>query len=232
MKKTTQILTVLYIVLFISCSSDDPSPEIVPEPVSFPEIPNGDFESWKTKTQTIATGLEKTYYIPNEWTENVFNLFTRFYSAEGFLNKYDYPTGDKSALQINRSVPGGVESMNNGFIRFNYTTVPNKLTGTYRFTGSSLANTGVVDTLIIAVRLSKAIDTISPLDLGRMTYIKNFKQITISKPTENFKDFEIDLSEYLDQEFDYATIQLIMKMGDSGFSPEYSSAIIDNLKFE
>ncbi|MEE9361148.1 MAG: hypothetical protein V3U92_00955 [Cellulophaga sp.] len=232
MKKIIQITAVICIALIMSCSSDDAEPIIVPEPVSFPEIPNGDFESWRVETKDHLTGTEVNYDVPNEWTEFFINDVLRFTSGHGFFNKYDYPTGDGSALLLERSFPGASESKNNGFVRFNCITVPNKLTGRYKFIGSSLASTGIVDTLRIAVHFSKIIDTLTTLNLHNNVLPDRARYITIIEPTENFNYFEIDVSEFIDQEIDYATIQLIMKMGDSGLDAEYSSAIIDDLKFE
>ncbi|MEW7280896.1 DUF5018 domain-containing protein [Aquimarina sp. 2201CG1-2-11] len=196
---------------------------------SFCEIPNGDFESWRTYTQS-----EVNYDAPNEWTEGLVSILTRIFGKYTFFNKYDYPTGEGSALLIKRSIPGTSynQGKSNGYIRFKCSKVPNKLTGKYKFFGSNLPD--VIDTLRIAVHFSKTADTLTTSQLNTSTLPDRARYITIVEPTEDLTDFEIDVSEFIGQEIDYATIQLVLASKKITLNAlnEYSSALIDDLKFE
>lgn len=182
-------------------------------------IPNRDFESWFL----VSTGIP--YELPEFWTESVFaNVGSRFRNGEGFFNKYDEPDARGGAILLRRTT----QNANNGFIRFACDSVPDKMVGRYKFSGTNIA--GDVDTLSILVHFSEAKDTLSQSDLHFGMWPERARYMQTIEPTDGFVNFEIDLTDLQDQKTDYATIQFVMRRKIT-FADEYATAVVDSLRF-
>ena len=185
------------------------------------DIPNGDFEEWIT----IENGDSPSYDLPVDWTESFVNLFFRLPYGTGFFYKYTGTDANGNAALLRRSNA----NRNNGFIRFDCGSAPEKLKGRYKFTKSD--DPSRVDTLNIIAYFSKVPDTLTLSELHQGIAPVEAKRFTTITPVDTFTDFEIDLSSFRGTTYDYAVILFVIStrtqtnMGNS-------TAVIDDLRFE
>ncbi len=194
-------------------------------------IPNGDFENFYEDTAGFEPYIP--FYFPDDWIESVVpNVFTRAIHGEGFYYKYDEPDANGNALQIKRGVePIYYGAKNNGYIRFNCTEVPEKITGRYKFSGSNYS--GITDTLKIASYFKSVNDTLVTIDEHFANLPDDAVILNITETTSNFTDFELDMTSFTGDNLEFVTIQLIMLSGSSDpLNPGISDAVLDDLQFE
>ncbi|WP_299095381.1 T9SS type A sorting domain-containing protein [uncultured Winogradskyella sp.] len=199
-------------------------------------VPNGDFESFEQVADTTPYAGYVEYYLPNGgWTESLpGNLIPRNFRGEGFFGKYEGDDAEGSALLLTRGVENGVRtSENTGFIIIECDSLPSTLIGDYKFSGSNLNS--VPDFFHIGVYAYKDTDVIIPDDLDpHFSQFESglFTWITLN-PTDSFLDFEVNLSDFANQDINRIMIQLVMTadLGDFILTPDYASAVIDNVAF-
>ncbi|AUP78200.1 T9SS type A sorting domain-containing protein [Flavivirga eckloniae] len=195
------------------------------------KIPNGNFDNWKViDNGTDIEGNPRIYDFPEDWVESVVNVFFRTGNNHGFFYKYSGSDANNSAVILRKANT----NKNNGFIRFKCNSVPYKLKGRYKFSGSS--SSAITDTLRIIAHFSKTKDTL-PIKKFHFfkkdsypTHAKIFKTIV---PKANFTDFEIDLEAYATSgiDYDYAVIQFVID-SDYYLKQAQSITVIDDLHFE
>ena len=147
---------------------------------------------------------------------------------------YQYEGSDANgyALELRRATDDGLTAINRntGFTQFEcneYSAIA--LKGRYKFSGSSIE--GVVDTLRIAVSALNAKDTLTSTELHLGTLPSFAKVLNITTPTDTFKTFEIDMSDFLSTDVDYMLIQLELKYGNAGsFTTGHATAVLDDLE--
>ncbi len=198
------------------------------------EIPNGSFEEFITVIDTNILSHEVTYELPaGGWVENLQNIVTRQWRGEGFFGKYEESDSHGKALLLTRSngESGTQTTQNGGHIRFKTNCTPSKIKGRYKFSGNSLEN--VIDTFWVGAYMVNIKDTIPNSDL--YSYSIALKKIDnwadLSEVTDDFKDFEIDLSQYVGQSVDYTVIQIVLKSGAKASLPGQAFGVLDDLQF-
>ncbi|WP_289045912.1 T9SS type A sorting domain-containing protein [uncultured Olleya sp.] len=187
-------------------------------------IPNGSFDNWEVGGNSAAG---QPYDMPVDWSESLFiNLISRFTSANGFFYKYEEPDANGNALELRRNSI----ALNQGFIRFECNSIPDKLTGRYKYSGASdIDETG--DLLFVVYFVSEE-DMVVLSDLHSGNDPSNSIHFSITAPENNFTNFEIDLSSFVDsgEDYDYAVIQMALR-GEYTESVSSSTAVIDDLEF-
>lgn len=191
-------------------------------------IPNGDFEDFSVRTGGGLGPVVVDYLYPDGgWDEIIPNIVSRAISGEGFFYRYEGSDANGYALELKRGNSGGIP-VNGGLNRFECSDVSKKITGRYKFSGSSLP--GITDTFLIAAYYNE-IDS-AAREGAYLAKLPDYAvALEITETTSNFIDFELDMSPFADQEVDYFTIQFIIKSGY--IIPGYmgfSKAVIDNLE--
>ena len=198
-------------------------------------VPNGDFEKFdQTIKSTVFLG-DITIDLPADgWTESLyFNVASRLTSGKGFFNKYVGDDADTSALLLIRGPEGGAATfMNLGFITIECNDLPQAITGSYKFSGSNEPT--VEDSLMIGAFAYKAIDY--PIDTfnPHLPHITNENFTwTLCDTSHNFKNFEIDLSDFEGEDIDRITIQIVMAADTADFlnTQDEATSVIDNISF-
>ncbi len=195
-------------------------------------IPNGGFELFSEYEGGVLSGNIVTYELPDGgWTENVIiNNLGRQYTGVGYFYKYDSADANGYALELKRGTATSQVPKNNGFIRFECSNVPSKITGKYKFSGSSIA--GVTDTLRIAAYFKSVSDTLILFDEHTGNIPDDAIILDIIDSNNTFSDFELDMSSFQGQSVDYLSIQLIMKTGNIITNPGQATAVIDDLELD
>ena len=184
-------------------------------------IPNGGFDNW-----IIIDNGANVYDYPEDWEESMVNLLSRLSYGYGFFIKYSEPDANGNALLVRRQYA----NRNNGFIRFECDTVPSKLKGRYKFSGSD--NPDETDTLIFAVHFSTLPDTLTLTELNLGDFPDtNTRLFTTTVPVPDFTDFEIDLSSISPTSgFDYVSIHIMIN-AEVYINSSVTTAVFDDLEF-
>lgn len=215
-------------VFTIGCSKNDDSIE----PENYVEnIPNGFFEKWVEIPMTTIGGKKVIKDSLILWQESIANIVGRAMTGIGIVNKYTESDANGNAILLKRG--DGVwatETRNSVFIQFDLKSKPKKVKGRYKFTGSNKA----IDTLKIQVYFSDKSNVIPNSNLVSGFFPNDSREVSFTTPVDAFTDFEIDVSDFADKDYEVAHIQLLMKMGDldlAEYGGEFSRAVIDDLKF-
>jgi hypothetical protein len=190
-------------------------------------IPNAQLDSFVVETRSSFS-----YLVPYQWEESIAFSFLRSFHGIGIFNQYQGADASNGiALELKRShlSKGTFESMTKGYVHFSCASLPNKLSGRYKFKGTS-AN-GFFDTLRIVVQLGSLTDTISLQHLNLDRSIPSQQAVTynITKDTAAFKNFEIDLSSLAGIKVEEVAIHFILMSAGAPISVDSSVAVIDDL---
>ncbi len=206
------------------------------------EIPNGSFDDFKTITDTTYYLGVVQYDLPEGgWLENIQNFVPRLFRGEGFFGKYTGEDSNGNALLLTRSIldTGTQVNQNSGYIKFDIDCRPKKIKGRYKFSGSNLE--GIEDDFLVGAFMGNVADSTDSLIVDNITIdwlvlqhiSKNAKHFAyLSHPTDEFKEFEIDLSDYADKDVEFMVIYIYMVTGNEDITiPGYATGVLDDLHF-
>ncbi len=206
------------------------------------EIPNGSFDDFKTITDTTYYLGVVNYDLPEGgWVENIQNIVPRLFRGEGFFGKYTGEDSNGNALLLTRSIldTGTQVNQNSGYIKFDIDCRPKKIKGRYKFSGSNLE--GVEDDFLVGAFMGNVADSTDSLIVDNITIdwlvlqhiSKNPKHFAyLSHPTDEFKEFEIDISDYADKDVEFLVIYIYMATGNEDITiPGYATGVLDDLHF-